>query len=68
MSFGFAQSVRKLLENEEKVLVHETHFEESNIVRKPTILCQDKIIMKFEKKKWMSLVLGNVHKNCMKIK
>ena len=35
---GFAQSVRKLPENQGKVLFDETHFEQSNIIRKPLIL------------------------------
>ena len=35
--FGFAQSVRKLLENEWKMLFDETHFRDSNIIRKQLI-------------------------------
>ena len=40
----------------------------SNINRKPLIWSQDKIIMKFEQKKWTSFVFGKVYENCPKIK
>ena len=45
--FGFGESVRKLLENKEKMLFDETNFEVSNINLKPLIWSQDKIITKF---------------------
>ena len=45
--FGFAQSVRKLPENEGKVLFDKTHFGDSNIIRKQLIFSQDMITTKF---------------------
>ena len=42
------------------MLFDKTYFEESSINRKPLILTQDKIITKFEKKKWANLDLGKV--------
>ena len=66
--FGFWQSVRKLPENEGKVLFYETCFEESNINRKPLFWSKYKIITKFESKKWASLVYGKVYENYLKIK
>ena len=48
--FGFWQSVRKLLENEEKVLFYQTYFEGSNIKRKLLIWSYYKIKKKIEKK------------------
>ena len=62
--FGFGQSVRKLPENEAKVLFYETYFEESNINRKLLIWSNYKIIMKFRPKKWVSFVLEKVYEKC----
>ena len=59
--FGFRQSVRKLLENEGKMLFYETYFKESNINRKPLILPQDRIVMKFGRKKCVTLVMDKVY-------
>ena len=39
----------------------------NNINQKPLIWSQDKLIMKFELKKWVDFILGNVYKNCSKI-
>ena len=50
------------------MLFYETYFEVSNINRKPFILSQDKIVMKFGQKIWVILVLTKVYKNCPKIK
>ena len=55
--FGFTQCVRKLPENEGKVLFDETHFEESNVIGKPLIFSQDKIIMKFKKQKKRTILV-----------
>ena len=66
--FGFGQSVRKLPENYEKVLFYEAYIEENNINQKPLISSNDRIVMKFGPKKWVSLVLGKLYENCPKIK
>ena len=50
------------------MLFYKTYFKESNINWKPLIWSKYKIITKFEPKKWASLVLGKVYKNCPKIK
>ena len=65
--FGFGHRVRKLPENDGKVLFYETYFEESNINWKPLIWSHDKIVTKFGPKKWVSLVLVKVYR-CLKIK
>ena len=51
-----------------KVLFYETNFEVRNANQKPLIWSQDKIITKFGQKKYVSLVLGKVYENCLKIK
>ena len=56
--FGFGLSLRKLSENQRKVLFYETYAEESHINQKPLVCSQEKIITKFGQKKWTSLVLG----------
>ena len=66
--FGFGHRVRKLPENDGKVLFYETYFEESNINWKPLIWSHYKIIMKFRPKKWVSFVFKKVDENCSKIK
>ena len=45
-----------------------TYFEKSNIIKKSLISSQDKIIMKFGRKKGASLVFGQVYENFSKIK
>ena len=45
--FGFWQIVRKLSENQGKVLFYETYFKESNINWKTFMWSRDKKIMKF---------------------
>ena len=65
--FGYGQSVRKLPENQEKVLFYKTYFEENNINCKPLILSKYKKKKKFGTKKWESLVLSKVYENCSKI-
>ena len=49
--FYFVQGVRKLLENEGKVLFYETNFKETNIDCKPLIWSKYKIITTCGKKK-----------------
>ena len=66
--FGFAQSLRKQNENEGKMLLDKTYYEESNINRKPLIWSQDKIITKFGQKKWARLVLAKVCDICSKVR
>ena len=68
IEFCFRQSVQKLPEIQGKVLFWETYFEVSNINRKLLICSQDKIIMKFWQKKWVSLILGKLYENCPKLK
>ena len=50
------------------MLLYETYFEESNINQKPLMWSHDNIIKKFGPKKWVSLDLGKVYENCLKIK
>ena len=50
------------------MLFYEIYFEEGNINQKPLIWSHYKIVKKFGSKKWVSLVLGKVYKNCLKIK
>ena len=59
---------KNCLKIKKKILFYEINFEESNIKWKLLILSQDKIITKFEQKKWASLVLRKVFENCTKIK
>ena len=66
--FGIRQSAWKLPENKGKVLFYETYFEESNINWKPLILSKYMIITKFKPKRLVSLILGKVYENCLKIK
>ena len=65
---GFGKEYKNCPKIKKKVLFYETNFEESNINRKPLIWSDDKLVMKFGPKKWVSLVLGKVHENCPKIK
>ena len=49
--FGFGQSVRKLPENQGKMLFYETNFEQSNINGKQLIWSKVKILKIFVQKK-----------------
>ena len=55
--FYFGESAWKQLKNLEDVLFYETYFEKRNMDWKPLFWAQEKIITKFEQKKWASLVL-----------
>ena len=46
----------------------DTHFEESNINRKPLIKSHDKIVMQFGPKNQAGLVWGKVYENFQKMK
>ena len=66
-SLVFGKVYKNCPKIKEKCCFYETCFKESNINQKPLIWSKYKIITKFKRKKWASLVFGKVDKNCLKI-
>ena len=62
--FCFGQSIRKLSKNKGKVLFYDTYFEESKYQPETTYLIKISDNNEIWTKKWVSLVLDKVYKNC----